>query len=170
MQQGDEIKVLTFKEPSVKGLPLARFIIAAAIACGFRLSGKFPVDDYLDGRCGDLNEFAEKLKAGKVERIVRAAFDGTVRASFNVEPCLMDIYEFREKIEDVEWIKANPEHPVAYQGAFLIQLRSVAQALAGKTRIRLERGDREVYLMQGDDEDTRQKNEAFLAMFNQNGA
>lgn len=152
MTEGQSIHTLEFRETSLTGLPEARFFLAASVACGYRLAGRFPVDDYLDTGTDDLAEFHARLAAdpASIRRVVRISYDSTVKATFCPPGGFeqVSISEFRKRWEDTAWMAANPEHPIAYQAALIAQLKSVSTSLRNAGRIRLVKGDRECFLMQ----------------------
>lgn len=152
MKEGQSIQTLEFVEPSLTGLPEARFFLAAAVACGYRLAGRFPVDDYLDTGTDDLAAVNERLARdpASIRRVVRISFDASVKAAFCPPGGFeqISIAEFRKRWDDAAWQAANLEHPLTYQRALVSQLKAVSTSLRHAQRIRLVKGDRECFLMQ----------------------
>lgn len=156
MKAGQELAILEFREPSLSGAASARAFLAAAKACGFKLAGEHAVDDYLDSQCADLGEFNALLALNpeRITRRFRVVFE-SAKVTF-ITPRggqeAIDVNEFRRRWEDMDWMKANTDHPIAFMFALLVQLKSVNGALAArKPRIKLVRGSRECFVPQDGD-------------------
>lgn len=147
ISQGDKLTALVFEEKSLTtALPECRFVIAAAVAAGFEMAA--PEDqpwlDYLTGP-ESLDEFKD---AGvKKRRIIKVAFNA--RVTVPLAGRVFSIHEYRRCFEDLDWVRANPEHPIAYQRAFMNRLAGLSADLKTmKPMLHLKRGDREVFIPQ----------------------
>lgn len=144
LREGDKILTLQFAEASLTTpLPACRFLVAAAVAAGLKLMGEQPWLDYITGP-GTLEEFATSTDK---RRVIRVSFDARVKASLAGET--FDARQFRERYEDVAWLKEHNEHPIAYLRAGMERLLGLGNDLKTmKPLLHLHRADRDVYIPQ----------------------
>lgn len=147
ISQGDKLTALVFEESSLTtALPECRLVVAAAVAAGFEMAKPqdAPWLDYITGP-SSLDEF--KDPASQKKRVIKVAFDARVKVPFLGR--LFTIHDFRQCFEDLEWVKANPEHPIAYLRAFASRLAGLSADLKKmKPQFHLRRADRDVFIPQ----------------------
>ncbi len=147
ISQGDKLTALVFDEPSLTtALPECRLVIAAAVAAGFAMAAPedHPWLDYITGP-SSLDEF--KDAATPKRRVIKVCFDARVKVTLCGR--LFTIHEFRKCFEALEWVKANPEHPIAYLRAFAARLAGLSADLKKmKPMFHLHRADRDVFIPQ----------------------
>lgn len=144
LKQGDKITSLVFTGESLGAvLPECRFVVAAAVAAGYRLAGEKAWLDYITGPAS-LEEFPSSPDK---RRIIRVAFDARVKVTFVGK--VLDVHEFRACFDDLAWVRANPEHPIAFQRATCERLKGLSADLRQmKPLLHLGRADRDVYIPQ----------------------
>lgn len=157
LKQGDSPVVWNSRENPKQSF-LTR-IVSAAFAAGFDLIGpKYYQHHVL------IDEDAEEdpdLPEPELERSVMWAFRGEQRVTFRPIPAAEEIsvQEFRRRFEDLEWVAANPDHPISYMRAFLEQSRKTMTKVSMPPALRIRRGDSEVIAPPGATEE--QIEEAF---------
>ena len=113
---------------------------AAAFACGF---------DLLTPKCFQHHVIVDEHAPAdddEPQRSVTWIWKGGHTVKFRPIPAEeeIDILEFRRRFEDLEWIQANPDHPISYMRAFLEQSRKTMASVASPPALRIRRGDEEV--------------------------
>lgn len=119
LKKGDEIRVRRSTEAPI----LARLTkcVAAAVACGFRFSGK---KAFLD---------ATEMTAEGPRREVTWSFrDGTITFRPIREPETVGFDEFWRRLHDRDWCRRNPDHPISHIVATIDQLQNIEGKLQGK--------------------------------------
>ena len=113
-------------------------IAAAAFAADFDLPGpKFYQHHLIVDE--ELEEEPEEI-----DRRVSWIWDGSQKVKFTPIAAEEEItiQEFRRRFEDLDWIRANPTHPISYMRAFLEQSRkTMEKVIATKPCLRITRGD-----------------------------
>ena len=123
--------------------PITSFLtrcVAAAFACGF---------DLLSPKCFQHHVMVDESAPDdddEPDRSVTWIWDGKQTVKFRPIPAEEDIsiLEFKRRFEDLEWIQANPDHPISYMRAFLEQSRKTMAKVSGPPALRIRRGDDEV--------------------------
>ena len=108
-------------------------LVAAALVCGFEFANNKPLLDTL-----------EEVD-GQPKRSVTWSLDGASRATFRPQFAegTLDLAEFRQRFEDIDWCRANPDHPIAYLRAFSDALASLRNELrTQKPLLLVRRGKR----------------------------
>jgi hypothetical protein len=111
MKSGQKIVFVRGHEPPLKSPDTA--LIAAALVSGARLAGDKPLVDTI-----------EEIE-GEARRTATWSVDGGSEITFcpNFPSETIDFAEFRRRFLDDGWLRANPDHPIAY-------LRACADTLA----------------------------------------
>ena len=139
MKQGDSPVFWKSKEH-----PAASFltrIAAAAFAVGF---------DLLTPKCFQhhvrVDENADPDPEAAPDRRVTWIWNGKQKVRFrpNFADEEITITEFRRRFEDLDWIQANPDHPISYMRAFLEQSRKTMAQVSGEPALLVIRGDEKV--------------------------
>ena len=107
MKEGSETITLRRAESVSSKLPESRYLIAAALACGFRPHDGNWYEDTVEGP-----ETLEALKNAEPEDLKREVswtLDARSRATFSVSGRTETITfaEFVKRIEDEDWCRAN---------------------------------------------------------------
>ena len=106
-------------------------LVSAWLTCGGQLLSE----------CG----FSDTIEAvdGEQKRTVTWMIDGDFSVEFPDFRETVDFEEFRRRWNDVEWFKANTEHPIAYLVQFSSNLRKLRDWLKQqKPAVLVKRGNR----------------------------
>lgn len=139
MKQGD--RPVFWKSRKLPAADFLTRIVAAAFACGF---------DLLTSKCFQhhvkVDEAADPDPSAEPDRRVTWIWDGKQKVTFRPIPAAEEItiVEFRRRFEDLEWIQANPDHPISYMRAFLEQSRKTMEKVSGEPALLVIRGDEKV--------------------------
>jgi hypothetical protein len=131
MKEGQQVLFLRDDQPPLKSD--LTHLVAAAVICGFEFANNKPLLDTL-----------EEVD-GQPKRSVTWSLDGASKATFRPQftEATFDLAEFRKCFEDLEWCRANPDHPIAYLRAFSDALSSLRNELrAQKPLFLVRRGKR----------------------------
>lgn len=144
IHEGDRLVTLDFIEEDLTTvLPVARFVVVAAVAAGYKMTGDIPWLDYITGPAS-LEEFATFPDK---KRKIRVVFDGRVKIEF--PDGAYDVREYRRRYDDLDWIRAHADHPIAFQRATIERLLGLSGDLRKmKPLLHLHREDRDVYIPQ----------------------
>ena len=117
MKEGQQVLFLRDDQPPLKSD--LTHLVAAALVCGFEFANNKPLLDTL-----------EEVD-GQPKRSVTWSLDGASKATFRPQFAegTFDLAEFRKCFEDLEWCRANPDHPIAYLRAFSDALSSLRNEL-----------------------------------------
>lgn len=117
-------------------------IAAAAFTAGFDLISSKGYQHHVI-----VDESPAADPAAPVDRSVTWIWDGRQTVTFS--PAFAEetigLAEFRARFESLEWVAANPHHPIAYMRAFLEKSRdTMGKVTTMPPALRITRGDRTV--------------------------